>query len=43
MKSNLKTLTEKLSKAQILDALKAKNIKGGAVPNCPPPDSGMGG
>ena len=38
MKSNLKKLSEKLSKAQILDALKAKNVKGGTVNGCPPPD-----
>ena len=37
MKSNLKTLSEKLNKTQILDALKAKNVKGGAVNGCPPP------
>jgi hypothetical protein len=37
MKSNLNALTEKLSKTQILDALKAKNIKGGTVQGCPPP------
>jgi len=37
MKSNLKTLTAKLSKKQILDALKAKNVKGGASKGCPPP------
>lgn len=35
MKSTLNTLKGKLSKAQILDALKAKNVKGGK--GCPPP------
>ena len=35
MKSNLNELKGKLSKKQILDALKAKNIKGGK--GCPPP------
>jgi len=39
MKSNLKNLNEKLSKQQILDALKAKNVKGGK--NCPPPNAGV--
>ncbi len=37
MKSNLNTLSEKLSKKQILDALKAKNVKGGK--SCPPPNA----
>ena len=36
MKSNLNKLKAKLSKKQILDALKAKNIKGGGT-SCPPP------
>jgi len=43
MKSNLNTLKGKLSKKQILDALKAKNIKGGATQGCPPPRTKVGG
>ena len=35
-KSNLKELNKKLSKEQLLDALKRKNLKGGV--GCPPPN-----
>ena len=40
MKSNLKELKVKLSKKQILDSLKAKNVKGGK--GCPPPGNMRG-
>jgi hypothetical protein len=43
MKSNLNTLKGKLSKKQILDALKAKNVKGGGANGCPPPRTKIGG
>ena len=41
MKSNLNELKAKLSKKQILDALKAKNVKGGTA-GCPPPRNRRG-
>jgi len=34
---NLKTLQASLSKQDIIDALKAKVLKGGNIGTCPPP------
>lgn len=34
---SLETIGKKLSREQLLSALKTKNLKGGAASNCPPP------